>query len=69
MLRSRWRAVIAWDKFEYRTKLFVDPIPMSERFTVLERNPGACTKLESCHEIAAEVFALIFSITTLNLLM
>ena len=69
MFRSRWRAVVAWNKFENRTKLFVDPIPMGERFTMLERNPGACRKLEGGHEIAAEIHALVFSITTLNLLM
>lgn len=42
---------------------------MGECFTMLERNPGAYRKLEGGHEIAAEVHALVFSITTLNLLM
>jgi hypothetical protein len=69
MLRSRWGAVVARDKFEDGAKLLIDAIPMSERFSMFKRNPGACNKSESCHEIAFELYALIFSITTLNLLM
>jgi hypothetical protein len=42
---------------------------MSKRFTMLERNPGACKKLESVDEVAVGIYALVFPITTLNLLM
>jgi hypothetical protein len=55
VLRGRRRAVVAWNKFKYGTQLFVDSISMSERFTMLERNPGACKKLEGGHGIAAEI--------------
>jgi hypothetical protein len=69
MLRGGWRAVVAGDKLEYGSKLLVDTIPVSERFSVLERNPGAYSGSESCGKRASKIFALIFSVTALDLLM
>lgn len=69
MLWCWWGAVVAWDKFEYRTKFFVDAIPMGERFSMLKRNPSACNKSKNCHDIVSGLCALIFPITALNLLM
>jgi hypothetical protein len=42
---------------------------MSKRLAMLKRNPGACRKLEGGDEVAAGIYALVFPITTLNLLM
>jgi len=69
MLWSWWRAVIAWDKFKYRTKFFVDSISMGQCFAMLKRNPSAYKKLEGDDEIGTKIYTLVFSITTLNLLM